>query len=78
MQDATLVKKWQNALLRKENDIVRDAMLYCSNNNIEFTKKHNILMRNAMRLFFKNGVYPIIRDLYEDNVKDYPCAEPKK
>jgi len=78
MQDEILVRKWQNVLLRKENDLVRDMMLYCSNNGIEFSKKHNVLVRSAMRQFFKYGVYPIIRDLYEDNVKDYPCDEPKK
>lgn len=78
MQDKTLVRKWQNVLLRKENDLVRDAMLYCSKHELDFNHEHKKLLKCALRKFFKLGVVPILRDLYEDNVKDYPHEEPKK
>jgi hypothetical protein len=64
-------KEWQEAMLKKENQIIRDTQLYCANNDIEFHKKHNILMRNAMRQFFKEGVYPIIREIFDSPDKKY-------
>jgi hypothetical protein len=71
MRKEIQVKVVQEILLKKENEIIRETMLYCSKNNIEFSKKHNTLMRNAMRVFFTNGVYPIVRDLFDTNVKKY-------
>jgi len=64
-------KAIKSQLLKKENEIIRGTMLYCSQNGISFDRKHNALMRNALRLFFIQGVAPIMRDIYEDNVKNY-------
>ncbi len=64
-------KEYQSILMKKENQIIKETLLYCSENNIDFKRSHNILMRNAMRQFFKEGVYPIARDIWENGLKKY-------
>jgi len=64
-------KEYQKSLQKKENEILRNTMLYCANEGIEFTRQHNILIRNAMRQFFKEGVYPIVREMYDNPEKNY-------
>ncbi len=46
-------------------------MLYCADHSLHFSREHNKLMRVAIRKFFETGVYPLIRDLTEVNIKDY-------
>ena len=69
------VKEYKNVLQKKENEIVRATILYCANNHIEFKREHNILMRNAMRQFFKEGVYPIVREIYDNPEKSYHAKD---
>ena len=64
-------KELKQKLLQKENDILRDAMLYCADHSLHFSREHNKLMRVAIRKFFETGIYPLIRDLTEVNIKDY-------
>ncbi len=66
-----LSKEYRDILMKKENQIIKATIMYCANNNIEFKRSHNILMRNAMRQFFKEGVYPIVRDIWENGLKKY-------
>jgi len=64
-------KEYKRILTQKENQIIRETLLWCANNNVSFEKSHNILMRNAMRQFFKEGVYPIVREIYDNPCKKY-------
>lgn len=64
-------KQIQEALLKAENDIVRAATLYCAEHNMEFSGKHRILTKVMLRKFFCDGVYPLMRDLFDTNVKRY-------
>lgn len=64
-------KKWKAALLFKENEIVKDTQLYAGRNMIAFTRKHNVLLRNAMRQFFKNAVYPTMMEIVKDPDSKY-------
>ena len=64
-------KEYKRILQQKENQIIRETLLWCANNNVSFEKSHNILMRNAMRQFFKEGVYPIVREIYDNPSKTY-------
>jgi hypothetical protein len=49
--------------MRKENEIVRGSALWCAQHNIVFTKNHQLVLRTAMRQFFKEGIEPIVRDI---------------
>ncbi len=51
-------------LLKIENDLVRDTQLFCANNNIEWTNQHSILLRNNLRSYFEEGVYPVIKEMF--------------
>lgn len=64
-------KKFQDMLLEKEAQIIKETYLYCANNNISFEKEHNKLMRNAMRQFFKEGVYPLAHAIFHEGIRDY-------
>ena len=64
-------KEIKLAFRRKEAEIVRNVKLYCANNGVEFGDEHTKILRTAMRKMFCEGVYPMIRDLMEVNVKDY-------
>ena len=64
-------KEIQQKLIKKENDIVREVMIYCAEHNIQFSREHNKLVRIALRKFFTDGIYPIVRDLFDVNIKDY-------
>lgn len=64
-------KRIKAQLLAKENDIIRAATLYCAEHKIEFNGKHRLLAKVMLRKFFESGVAPLMRDIYEDNVKDY-------
>ena len=64
-------KDIQQILLKKENDLIREILFYCAENNIKFTREHNKLVRIALRKFFTDGIYPIVRDLFDVNIKDY-------
>ena len=66
-----LTKEYRDILMRKENQIIKETQLYCAKHDILFQKPQNILMRNAMRQFFKEGVYPIARDIWENGLKKY-------
>jgi len=56
----------QKFLLKKENEIVRGNKLFCSNHNIEWTKHHDICLRNAIRTFSLEGVGSIIKRMLAD------------
>ena len=64
-------KQIKEAFRKKENDIVKNVQIYCAEHNVEFTREHNKILRTAMRKMFCEGVYPLIRDLFEVNIKDY-------
>lgn len=66
-------KEIQKQLLQKENDIIRSVQLYCAQHEDAptFTKETNKILRTALRKFFTEGVYPLIRDLHDVNIKDY-------
>ena len=64
-------KEYKDILTQKENQIIKETQLYCANNNIEFKRSHNVLMRNAMRQFFKEGVAPLVREIYDAGFKKY-------
>jgi hypothetical protein len=57
-------QKIRKALLKKENDIVRENKLYCIGTGIEWTKDHDECLRLALRKFFVEGFYAIAKDLY--------------
>jgi len=46
----------QKRLLKKESEIISAAKLYCSENRISFTQKHDLLLRHAMRTMFHEGI----------------------
>lgn len=69
MLDATAKIKAQ--LMAKENEIVRKMKFHAIDEGIEFNRKHNIILRMALRKFYCEGVSPLMRDIYEDNVKAY-------
>ena len=64
-------KAVKSQLLKKEDEIVRAAMLYCADHCMEFNGKHKIMAKVMLRKFFETGVVPLMRDIYEDNVKKY-------
>ncbi len=68
-------KEYKEILTKKENQIIRETQLYCAKHDIEFSRKYNVLMRNAMRQFFKEGVYPIARDIWEIGIKKYNAED---
>jgi hypothetical protein len=72
------VREIQEQLKLKEDDIVRGATLYCARNEIQFDRKQQTVLRVAMRKFYKDGVAPLMRDIYEANIKIYPCEEHPK
>ena len=65
------IKEYKDIMMRKENQIIKETIMYCANNKIDFKRSHNILMRNAIRQFFKEAVHPIVRDIWENGIKDY-------
>jgi hypothetical protein len=56
-------KEIQKRILKKENEIIMGNKLFCSTHDIEWTKEHDDCLRNAMRAFFKEGIYPIVKEL---------------
>ena len=56
-------KELKHILLGKENDIVRDARLYCGEHTLEFNKEHNKLLRCVLRKFYRETIYPNLREL---------------
>ena len=65
-------KEIKQVFRKKENDIVRGVRLYCANNKIEFSREvHEKILRTALRKMFCEGVYPMVRDLFDVNIKDY-------
>jgi hypothetical protein len=65
------IKEYKDILTKKETQIIKESYLYCAKNGIEFGPKHNVLMRNAMRQFFKEGVAPLVREIYDAGFKKY-------
>ncbi len=64
-------KEYKDILTQKENQIIKETQLYCAKTDVDFSRKHNVLMRNAMRQFFKEGVAPLIREIYDAGFKKY-------
>ena len=64
-------KEIKEQLLKKESEIVKNVTLYCATHDISFTREHNKILRTALRKMFTEGIYPLIRDLNEVNIKDY-------
>lgn len=64
-------KQIQNLLIKKEDEIIKAATLYCAEHEMEFGTKHRILAKVMLRKFFTDGVYPLVRDLFDVNVKKY-------
>lgn len=71
MSEKTLAKQTQAALQKIENDVLRAATLYCAQHEMEFSGKHRILARVMLRKFYTDGIYPLIKDLNDTNVKKY-------
>lgn len=71
MLEKTSAKQIQSLLLKKEDEIIKAATLYCAEHGIEFNGKHRILAKVMLRKFFTDGVYPIVRDLFDVNIKKY-------
>lgn len=74
MNKANQIKK---RLLKVENDIVRANKLFCANYDIEWTRNHDICLRNAMREFFTAGVYPVVAELFGFDKIDLKNAKDK-
>jgi len=64
-------KQIKEAILKKENEIVKNVQMYCATHDVDFTREHNKILRTALRKMFTEGIYPLIRDLHEINIKDY-------
>lgn len=61
----SIAEKYKKQLLKKENEIVKANKLFCETHGIYWGKEHDTCIRNAMRAFFKEGVYPIVKEIYE-------------
>lgn len=66
MQDKQAIKKIQRRLLKKETEIVKASKDFCDEHDIYFDGRTEIMLRNAMRAFFKEGIYPILKKMWED------------
>lgn len=64
-------KQTKARLMAKEGDIIKAATIYCAKHHIELTGQHKLLLKVMMREFFTSGVAPLMRDIYEDNIKAY-------
>ena len=73
-------KEIQNRLLKKESEIISAAKLYCSENKISFTQKHDLLLRHAMRTMLHEGMSPILKKIFHEknNVLTNSDTEPAK
>jgi hypothetical protein len=56
-------KDLKKILLDDENKIVKCALKYCGDHTLEFSKEHNKLLRIALRKFYKETIYPHLREL---------------
>jgi len=56
-------KEIKQLLLDDENKLIRDSRVYCGKVTLEFSKEHNKLMRVALRRFYKETIYPHLREL---------------
>jgi hypothetical protein len=50
-------------MLDEENKIIREATIYCGNHTLEFSREHNKLTRLAIRRFYREVIYPHLREL---------------
>lgn len=64
-------KQTKAQLMAKESEIIKAATLYCANHNIELNGQHKLLLKVMLRKFFTSGIAPLMRDIYEDNIKVY-------
>lgn len=60
------MEKYQKQLLKKENEIVKANKIFCSRYNIVWGWEHDLCLKNAMRAFFLEGVYPIVEEIFKD------------
>lgn len=58
-----LTEQYRKRLVEAEEEIVLSNEIFCLGNNIEWTKEHSDCLRNAMRSFFAEAVYPILKEI---------------
>ena len=56
-------KELKEALIKEENKIIRNTLLFCGTHDIEFSRMHNKIIRNALRTFYADAIYPHLREL---------------
>jgi hypothetical protein len=56
-------KDLKKILTEEENKIIRDTVLYSGQHSIDFSREHNKLVRLAVRRFYREAIYPYLREL---------------
>ena len=64
-------KQLKQILLDEENKIIREATIYCGKATLEFSKEHNKLTRLAIRRFYRETIYPHLRELNMNAPRKY-------
>ena len=60
----------QKRLLKKENEVIKMAKMFATTHDIPFNKQHEDIVRNSMREFFQEGIYPVVKELFLTLTKD--------
>lgn len=61
----------KGVLIAEENKIIRETLMYCAGNNIDFSREHNKLTRLAIRRFYRETIWPHLRDLNNNAPRKY-------